>query len=212
MTQVTCRLTVKNRDQLRNPTLGNRVWATFTLYLFMAKNGRVVYSQWPSTGPGTEFEYDCLVNCSSPFFNSKLVMTVMPLIYKKSLTKLVYVLRLRNALWNWSFSVRSLCSWLFLCLYVLTGFRHTDADIYIYSYCLPIYMFRFRLLLLCIIVLFIFIFTICTLSRCGLSTWIKVLIWLQFDCNLIARATAGLAESNGSLPPGLWLKSPAGWL
>ena len=29
MTYVTCRLTAKNRDQLRNPTLGNRVWATF---------------------------------------------------------------------------------------------------------------------------------------------------------------------------------------
>ena len=27
---VTCRLTAKNRDQLRNLTLGNRVWATFT--------------------------------------------------------------------------------------------------------------------------------------------------------------------------------------
>jgi len=27
---VTCRLTAKNRDQLRNPTLGNRVWAAFT--------------------------------------------------------------------------------------------------------------------------------------------------------------------------------------
>jgi len=26
MTHVTCRLTAKNRDQLRNPTLGNRVW------------------------------------------------------------------------------------------------------------------------------------------------------------------------------------------
>ena len=26
---VTCRLTAKNRDQLRDPTLGNRVWATF---------------------------------------------------------------------------------------------------------------------------------------------------------------------------------------
>ena len=26
---VTCRLTAKNRDQLRNPTVGNRVWATF---------------------------------------------------------------------------------------------------------------------------------------------------------------------------------------
>ena len=28
MTHITCRLTAKNRDQLRN-TLGNRVWATF---------------------------------------------------------------------------------------------------------------------------------------------------------------------------------------
>ena len=27
MTHFTCRLTAKNRDQLRNPTLGNRVWA-----------------------------------------------------------------------------------------------------------------------------------------------------------------------------------------
>jgi len=33
MTHVTCRLTAKNRDQLRNPTLGNWVWATFTFYL-----------------------------------------------------------------------------------------------------------------------------------------------------------------------------------
>jgi len=31
MTHVTCRLTAKNRDQLRNPTLGNLVWATFLL-------------------------------------------------------------------------------------------------------------------------------------------------------------------------------------
>ena len=30
MTHITCRLTAKNRDQLRNPTLCNRVWATFT--------------------------------------------------------------------------------------------------------------------------------------------------------------------------------------
>ena len=33
MTHVTCRLTAKNRDQLRNPTLGSRVWATFTFTL-----------------------------------------------------------------------------------------------------------------------------------------------------------------------------------
>jgi len=34
MTHITCRLSAKNRDQLRNPTLGNRVWATFTLVEF----------------------------------------------------------------------------------------------------------------------------------------------------------------------------------
>ena len=28
----------------------------------------------------------------------------------------------------------------------------------------------------------------------------------------VAGVTVGLAESNGSLPPGLWLTSPAGWL
>ena len=32
MTHVTCRLTAKNRDQRRNPTLGNRVWAAFTFF------------------------------------------------------------------------------------------------------------------------------------------------------------------------------------
>ena len=32
MTHVTCRLTAKDRDQLRNPTLGSRVWATFYLF------------------------------------------------------------------------------------------------------------------------------------------------------------------------------------
>ena len=30
MTHVTCRLTAKNRNQLRNPTLSSRVWAIFT--------------------------------------------------------------------------------------------------------------------------------------------------------------------------------------
>ena len=35
MTYVTCRLADKNRDQLRNPTLGNRVWATFTFFILL---------------------------------------------------------------------------------------------------------------------------------------------------------------------------------
>ena len=32
MTRVTCRLTAENRDQLRNPTLGNRVWTIFAIF------------------------------------------------------------------------------------------------------------------------------------------------------------------------------------
>ena len=32
MIHVTCRLTATNRDELRNPALGNRVWATFTFF------------------------------------------------------------------------------------------------------------------------------------------------------------------------------------
>ena len=35
MTHVTCRLTAKDQDQLRNPTLGNRVWATFTFFTYL---------------------------------------------------------------------------------------------------------------------------------------------------------------------------------
>ena len=38
MTHVICKLTAKNRDQLRNPTLGNRVWAAFAF--------SVCYSWW----------------------------------------------------------------------------------------------------------------------------------------------------------------------
>ena len=33
LTHVTCRLTANNRDQLQNPTLGNRVWATYLFYM-----------------------------------------------------------------------------------------------------------------------------------------------------------------------------------
>ena len=44
MTHVTCRLTAKNRDQLRNPTLGNRVGSTFT-FLTCSYN-QVSVAEW----------------------------------------------------------------------------------------------------------------------------------------------------------------------
>ena len=59
MTHVTCRLTAENRDWLWNPTLGNRVWATFTFTLSVVyflqcfdTVGWVVESA--SVPPGTE--------------------------------------------------------------------------------------------------------------------------------------------------------------
>ena len=39
MTHVTCRLTAKNRDQLRNPTLGNQVQTSFTFYQTRPQDG-----------------------------------------------------------------------------------------------------------------------------------------------------------------------------
>ena len=44
MTHVTCRLTAKNRDQLRNPTLGNGVWSmgyTFTFFIMTTEHSLV---------------------------------------------------------------------------------------------------------------------------------------------------------------------------
>ena len=45
MTHITCRLTVNNQDQLRNPTLGNRVWATFTFNCYSTNSIKPVYPQ-----------------------------------------------------------------------------------------------------------------------------------------------------------------------
>ena len=79
MTDGNCRLTAKNRDQLRNPTLCNRVWATFTftftLYIFSLP---VLWGYWhcphcmqsrvcetvehlsvPSTGSSSSLQWVC---------------------------------------------------------------------------------------------------------------------------------------------------------
>jgi len=47
MTHVNCRPTAKNRDQLRNSTLGNRVWATFT---FFNIHTRTEFDEWAKNG------------------------------------------------------------------------------------------------------------------------------------------------------------------
>ena len=56
MTRVTFRLTVKNRNQLRNPTYSNRVWAAFTFYgqlgysLFQTHASRQDSRNWQQAG------------------------------------------------------------------------------------------------------------------------------------------------------------------
>jgi len=51
MTHITCRLTAKNWDQLGNSTLGNRVWATFLMYVLRwSSQGAVVkWMPWLAT-------------------------------------------------------------------------------------------------------------------------------------------------------------------
>ena len=52
MTHITCKLTAKNRDQLRNRTLGNRVWATFTKFFYVGEQFIVsLFNYSSSTAP-----------------------------------------------------------------------------------------------------------------------------------------------------------------
>ena len=60
MTHVTYRLTAKCRDQLRNPMLGNRVWATFFSCLFYV-NFRSV-TNWLNCSQPNSAELDCGVH------------------------------------------------------------------------------------------------------------------------------------------------------
>ena len=60
MTHVTCRLTAKNRDQLWNPTLGNRVWATFTFIATRQRRALKVTPQVATQGAESAV-YGCLL-------------------------------------------------------------------------------------------------------------------------------------------------------
>jgi len=70
MTYVTCRLTAKNRDQLRNPTLSNRVRATSTFFTVLT---RVVASiQSFKYQYQYQYQYPCLkYKYKYQYFSSK---------------------------------------------------------------------------------------------------------------------------------------------
>jgi len=79
MTHVTCRLTAKNREQIRNPTLGNRVWASFTTKVIVIKFAECGTSSpylsplllfWSNVGllasdPSDDFQRTATLGCSA---------------------------------------------------------------------------------------------------------------------------------------------------
>ena len=72
MTHITRRLTAKNRDQLRNPTLCNRVLATFfTLPLYGVEHTRVSRPKW--------------LNCSRPSCEVALVRVLRELTFHSTI-------------------------------------------------------------------------------------------------------------------------------
>jgi len=64
MTHATCRLTAKNRDQLRNHTLGYRAWATFT-YLFALET--IVVGSYGALGHVPTLDFNNLFFSTSPW-------------------------------------------------------------------------------------------------------------------------------------------------
>ena len=60
MTHTTYRLTAKNRDQLRNPTLNNRVWAIFT---FLHHQTALQHMQWRTSSSRASW-YNTLMHSS----------------------------------------------------------------------------------------------------------------------------------------------------
>jgi len=70
MTHITCRLTAKNRDQLRNYTLGNRVWAAFT---FLRRTGG---GEHGCTARSTH-RHDCLVSNDACIGNESVPIIIL---------------------------------------------------------------------------------------------------------------------------------------
>ena len=69
MTHITCRLTTKNRDQLWNPTFGNRVLATFTFFTSDYLRFYVVSEKKPIYNPLAHPTWKCTtLTCEVPNF------------------------------------------------------------------------------------------------------------------------------------------------
>jgi len=88
---LTCRLTAKNRDQFPSPTLGDRVWATFTFYPY----GKVTYTRkvyYVSAFPKNKRTRNVLKKFFTSSCRVRRVCTfVCPLAYLKNTRQIVTV-------------------------------------------------------------------------------------------------------------------------
>ena len=147
MTQITCRLTAKNLDQLRNPKLCNRVWATFTFYLKVDKvtqSSTVLGSEFQSRAAEGALGESCWSVVTVKMAN-KLHVSIVTVCSSKWVCRFVRCFLVKNvhpmrALGRNALSIRFLISALYI--------------VYLFIYiCFPTYLF-FTSLLISSIVLF----------------------------------------------------------
>ena len=102
MTHVTCRLTAKNRDQLRNPTLGNGVWATFLVPITRKHRRRsnLFAASWSDACASEWYRW----NVDSSSKSRRSVCT--PELFSSANDAIVDIRRSGAALWSVSFTIR----------------------------------------------------------------------------------------------------------
>jgi len=99
MTHVTCRLTAKNRNQLRNPTLSNRVWAIFTFFTMVCwtYTGGLCKNGW------TDRDAACVLNSWTAILLAQITTNFSLLIACENdhvLYDTVYALACRYTRWH----------------------------------------------------------------------------------------------------------------
>jgi len=106
MTRVTCRLTAQNRDQVRNPPLGNRVWANFTILIHnsslntsthSARKVGFIFDEHLTFSDQSSLQIVllpyCQLRCIHPYFDTKkhLPPSSLPLFTPSSTTATLFV-------------------------------------------------------------------------------------------------------------------------
>ena len=98
MTDVTCRLTAKNRDQPLNPTVGNRVWDAFVLSRWVGACVRCRFVTWSGVPVMSARIKPPLVSaCSEPLPGAAAAVPPPPRHVKRTISSLQQTVATQNA-------------------------------------------------------------------------------------------------------------------